>query len=89
MLEHVGERHVRQRGVGDRDDTLVALATGELAEPSLVHGVHGDAGGLRALDEVTRPRVVPCSRNVDRPQRLRALAETGGYGVEADDETGV
>jgi hypothetical protein len=89
VLEHVGERHVRQRGVGDRHDALVALAAGQFPQPSLVDGMHGDAGGFRANDEVSCPRVVPSGRDVDRPHRLRTLPESGGNGVEADDETGV
>ena len=75
MLEHVGERYVRHRGVDGGDDALVTLLPRELVEPALVDRVHANAGDLRALDQIAHA--------ADRAAPLRRTARAPTPGADA------
>ena len=87
-IEHVVERDVRERGIDQRDDALVLDRSCQRLEHLVVGDLHGTADGVRARNEVARPRVVAPGRKIDRPQRIRPLPQSRGHCMEAVDRTG-
>jgi hypothetical protein len=47
-LEHIVERHVRQRVIDDRDDSLMVAVPGQRVEARVIDGMHGHSRGLAA-----------------------------------------
>ena len=86
MLEDIGERDVRQRGIDLGDDALMALRSRELVEAPVIDGVNAHASRFRPLDQLARPVVTTAGGHEQLAQRLRVLAQPCGDRVESDDE---
>ena len=88
-VEHVVQRDVRIGGIDSRDDALMTGIARELCEMLVIDPMHRAARRFGSRDELARPRIAPRSGDINRSDGVRAMPQSRGDRMEADEGASV